>query len=65
MDKDFKLSWRDRVWRWFQSRLRRRKCDGCKGNFTLNRIDPASGDAWLCEPCFRRWYPEFAEDRHV
>ena len=59
--KDFRLSWRDRAHFWLRGRFRRQKCDGCFKNFSLNRVDPVSGDYWLCRPCFERWYPEFCK----
>ena len=59
--EDFKFSrWSQVSW-WIQSRLKRQKCDGCFKNFSLNRVDPVSGDYWLCRPCFERWYPEFCK----
>ena len=48
------------LWERIRQFFSRQKCDGCSGNFRLDRVMPVSGDAWLCEPCFRRWYPEFA-----
>lgn len=60
-DADFKFSWRERLRFWLERKFRRQRCDGCEGNFILDRLTPVSGDCSLCEPCFRRWYPEFFE----
>ena len=59
MTFDLKLSRWDRICWWFQRHLSRRQCDGCQERFTLNRVDPVSGDYWLCGKCFYDWYPEF------
>jgi len=48
--------------RWRNWRARQ-KCDGCFRNFRVNRVTPVSGDAWLCDACFKRWYPEFAQEK--
>ena len=57
-----KLSWRDRIYWWYVGRFHHRTCDGCDKNFRLDRVEPVSGDHWLCRPCFERWYPEFCND---
>ena len=38
-------------------------CDGCEGNFPIDGMSAASGDVWLCQECFRRWYPEYFETK--
>lgn len=62
LDEDFKMPLKDRIYWWFRRRFQRQTCDGCSKNFSLNRVCPVSGDYWLCHPCFKRWYPEFASD---
>ncbi len=50
--------WQRIKW-WVRYHWERRRCDGCSKRFTLSRIDPVSGDYWLCRNCFPKWYPEF------
>lgn len=32
-----------------------KQCDGCDGSFTVGRLNPVSGDWWLCSRCLRRY----------
>jgi len=58
---EFQFSLRDRLYYWWRGKFIRQKCDGCANRFIMNHITPVSGDYWLCELCFLRWYPEFAK----
>ena len=63
MSDDFlKQSWRDRLYYWYANKFRRMDCDGCRGVFPWDDVTPVGGDAYLCDTCFKSWYPEFCKE---
>lgn len=38
-------------------------CDSCEGTFTINQINPTSGDWWMCDDCFENLMKEIENER--
>ena len=44
------------IWERIRMFFSRERCDGCNGNFRIDKTIPVSGDCYLCDKCFEEWY---------